>query len=71
LTVDQVSEELNMGLPLVRGLLRAGELRGIQFGGRGLWRIATTDLEDYISQAYRATAERVAAGEIPDEEAFQ
>ncbi|MDQ0679101.1 prophage regulatory protein [Arthrobacter pascens] len=68
LTVEQVAEELNVGLPLVRSLLKTGELRGIQVGGRGLWRIATTDLEDYISQAYRSTAEKIAAGEIPDED---
>jgi excisionase family DNA binding protein len=67
LTVEQVAEELNVGLPLVRGLLRTGELRGIQIGGRGLWRVATTDLEDYISQAYMQTATRVASGELATE----
>lgn len=69
LTVEQVAEELNVGLPLVRSLLKTGELRGIQIGGRGLWRIASTDLENYISQAYRTTAERIESGEIPDEDA--
>ena len=69
LTVEQVAEELAVGLPLVRSLLKSGELRGIQVGARGLWRVATRDLEDYIDQAYRVTAERIAAGELPDEEA--
>lgn len=68
LTVEQVAEELNVGLPLVRNLLKTGELRGIQIGGRGLWRIGATDLEDYISLAYATTAEKIAAGELPDEE---
>lgn len=67
LTVEQVAEELNVGLPLVRGMLKAGQLRGIQVGGRGLWRVATTDLEDYISQAYAQTASKVASGELVDE----
>jgi excisionase family DNA binding protein len=68
LTIEQVAEELNVGQPLVRALLRSGELRGMQIGGRGIWRVASTDVEDYISQAYKTTAERIAAGEIPEEE---
>lgn len=36
LTVEQVAEELNVGVPTVRMLLKSGELRGIQIGGRGL-----------------------------------
>jgi excisionase family DNA binding protein len=35
LTIDQVATELNIGQPLVRGLLKSGELRGFQLGGRG------------------------------------
>jgi excisionase family DNA binding protein len=69
LTVEQVAEELNVGLPMVWTLLKSGELRGIQIGGRGLWRIATSDVEDFINEAYRATSERIAAGEIIEEEA--
>ncbi|WP_307277473.1 helix-turn-helix domain-containing protein [Arthrobacter sp. W4I7] len=66
LTAEQVAEELNVGLRPVRGLLKTGELRGIQVGGRGLWRVGVQDLEDYISQAYSVTADRVAAGEIAE-----
>lgn len=68
LTVEQVGEELNVGIPIVRALLKSGELRGFQIGGRGIWRIGRADVEDYISHAYRRTAERVAAGEVTDEE---
>ena len=56
-----------MGLPMVRALLKTGDLRGIQIGGKGLWRVAAADLEDYIEQAYRGTAERIAAGEVTSE----
>jgi excisionase family DNA binding protein len=63
-----LAEELNVGQPLVRALLRTGELRGIQIGGRGVWRVSLTDVEDYISQAYEAKAERIAAGEISDDD---
>lgn len=68
LTIEQVAEELNVGQPLIRSLLRTGELRGIQIGGRGMWRIAAADVEDYISPAYQTTAERIATGEIPAED---
>ena len=68
LTIEQVAEELSVGLPTVRMLLKAGDLRGIQVGGKGLWRVASKDLEDYIENAYRVTAERIAAGEVPDDE---
>lgn len=64
LTVEQVAEELVVGLPTVRMLLRTGELRGLQIGGRGLWRVSVTDLEDYIANAYQETAAKIASGNI-------
>jgi excisionase family DNA binding protein len=67
LTIEQVAEELNVKASLVRGLIKTGELRGIQVGGRGVWRIGANDLEDYIAEAYRRTAERIAAGEFKDD----
>jgi excisionase family DNA binding protein len=66
LTVEQVAEELNVSVSQIRALLKSGELRGIQVGGRNMWRIAASDVEDYIAEAYRRTAERVAAGELPE-----
>jgi excisionase family DNA binding protein len=64
LTVEQVADELNVGLPTVRMLLKSGELRGIQIGARGLWRVANADLDEYVAEAYRLTAKKIAAGEI-------
>lgn len=66
LTIEQVAEELNVSAIQVRALLKAGELRGIQVGGRHVWRIGANDVEDYIVEAYRRTAERNAAGDLPD-----
>jgi excisionase family DNA binding protein len=66
LTIEQVAEELSVGVPLVRTLLKTGELRGIQIGGRGLWRIGTADVEAYISTPYERTTERIQNGEIQD-----
>jgi len=67
LTMAQVADELNVKQSLVQGLIRTGELRAFQVGGRGMWRIGRQDVEDYINQAYQRTAERIAAGEIADE----
>lgn len=66
LTLAQVADELNVKQSLVQGLIRTGELRAFQVGGRGMWRIGRQDVEDYIDQAYRLTAERVAAGDLED-----
>jgi excisionase family DNA binding protein len=63
----QVADELNVKQSLVQGLIRTGELRAFQLGGRGMWRIGRQDVEDYISEAYRRTAERIAAGEVRDD----
>jgi excisionase family DNA binding protein len=66
LTLAQVSDELNVKQSLVQGLIRTGDLRAFQVGGRGMWRIARQDVEDYIAEAYRRTADRIAAGELED-----
>ncbi|MBT2567127.1 helix-turn-helix domain-containing protein [Arthrobacter sp. ISL-85] len=63
LTIEQVAEELNVGLPLVRSLVKCGELRGIQIG-RGLWRISVGDLKDYAERTYAETAGPVTRGEL-------
>jgi len=69
LTIDDVQEILNVGKPMVYALLRSGELRGAQFGPRGIWRIRQDDLSAYIDAAYEDTAERIAAGQLPTGEA--
>lgn len=67
LTTEQAAEELNVSSNQIRSLLKTGELRAIQVGGRGMWRIGVIDLEDYIADSYRRTAERIASGEIVDD----
>ena len=66
LTIGQAAGELNVKESLIRGLIKTGELRALQVGGRGLWRVGRQDVEDYIADAYRRTAERIAAGEFED-----
>lgn len=67
LTIEQVAEELNAKASLIRGLIKTGDLRAIQIGAAGHWRIGIQDLEDYIADAYRKTAERISSGELGDE----
>lgn len=67
LTIEQAADELNVSSSQIRALLKTGELRAIQVGGRGMWRIGVNDLEDYIAGAYRRTKERVASGEFVDD----
>ncbi|MCU1532965.1 MAG: DNA-binding protein excisionase family [Arthrobacter sp.] len=66
LSLEQVKEILNVTSSLVYALVRSGELRAAQFGGRGIWRVREDDLVAYIEGAFEATAERIAAGQIPE-----
>lgn len=52
LTLADVAEVLNVTVRQVYALVRSGDLRGIQIGGRGQWRIETDQLEDYIARQY-------------------
>lgn len=65
LTVTQVKEILNVGMPAIYAMLSSGELRGMQLsGGRRMWRVSEDDLADYLERCYRETQERIAAGTI-------
>jgi excisionase family DNA binding protein len=68
LTLEQVQEILNVKSSLVYALVRSGELPAGQFGGRGAWRVRESDLAGYIDASFAKTAERIAAGQIPEEE---
>ena len=60
-TLSQVADELNTSVAQVRALIRSGELKAIQVGGRGEWRIERVQLEAYIQRAYRRTRANLAA----------
>lgn len=64
LTLAQVTEILNVGMPALRALLSSGELRGVQLGGRRVWRVSEDDLAAYLERCYRETQERIAAGNV-------
>ena len=46
------AEVLATSVAQIMALIKSGELRAIQIGGRGQWRIETTELEAYIQRQY-------------------
>lgn len=52
LTLAEVAEILSTSTAQVYALVRRGDLRGIKIGGRGQWRVETTELEAYITRMY-------------------
>lgn len=66
MTIEQVAQELNVSVVQIRALLRNGELRGLTLGGRGIWRIGVVDLEAFIEEAYRRTAEKIRSGDLSE-----
>ena len=63
LTLADVAEVLNISTNQTRALLKSGELRGIQLGGRAFWRIEAAELEAYIQRLYEQSSARADAGD--------
>ncbi len=61
LTLADVAETLNISAAQAYALVRSGELRAIKVGGRGQWRVESTELETYIATAYKETSDFVAS----------
>lgn len=64
LTLADVAEVLNVSLSQARALVRSGELRALQVGGRNQWRVEDAELEAYIQRMYERTQERIEAGTL-------
>ncbi|KQO41891.1 MULTISPECIES: helix-turn-helix domain-containing protein [unclassified Aeromicrobium] len=60
LTLADVGEVLNVTVRQVYALVRSGELKGIQIGGRNQWRVEKDQLEDYIQRQYARAEQAVA-----------
>ncbi len=56
LTLADVADILNISASQTYALVRSGELKGIQIGGRNQWRVERAKLEEYIADAYQRTA---------------
>ena len=52
LTLADVAEILATSVSQVRALVKNRELRAIQIGGRGQWRVETVELEKFIARMY-------------------
>ena len=59
LKLSDVAEILNISGAQVYALVRRGELRAVKIGGRGQWRVESSELEDYIQRLYRDTRQFV------------
>ncbi len=57
----EVSEILDISAAQAYALVRSGDLPAIKVGGRGQWRVETTELESYIERMYRQTRQFVEA----------
>ncbi|WP_138442487.1 helix-turn-helix domain-containing protein [Sinomonas susongensis] len=60
LTLADVCEQLQISTAQAYALVRSGELKAIQVGGRGQWRVEEVKLEEYIQESYAKTERMVA-----------
>ena len=61
LQLADVAEVLNISAAQVYALVRSGDLPAIKIGGRGQWRVETTELEGYIARMYEQTRDFVSS----------
>jgi len=59
LQLADVAEVLNISAAQVYALVRNGDLPAIKIGGRGQWRVETSELEGYIARMYEETRDFV------------
>ncbi|MFW5474624.1 helix-turn-helix domain-containing protein [Knoellia sp. CPCC 206450] len=61
IALTEVSEILDISSAQAYALVRSGELPAIKVGGRGQWRVETSELENYIQRMYSQTRDFVRA----------
>lgn len=61
LTLADVAEVLNTSTAQVYALVRRGDLAAIKIGGRGQWRVESSELENYIQRMYAEAREFVSS----------
>lgn len=59
LTLADVAEVLNTSSAQVYALVRRGDLPAIKIGGRGQWRVESSQLEEFIGRMYEQTRDFV------------
>lgn len=60
LTLADVAETLNVTMAQTKSLVRSGALPAVKIGGRGIWRVEASMLEDYIQRMYAETRQAIA-----------
>ncbi|MBC7310148.1 MAG: helix-turn-helix domain-containing protein [Actinomycetales bacterium] len=65
--LSEVCEILDISSAQAYALVRTGDLPAIKVGGRGQWRVETTELEAYIQRMYARTAELVKSGDLDED----
>jgi excisionase family DNA binding protein len=67
--LTEVSEILDISAAQAYALVRSGDLPAIKVGGRGQWRVETTELESYIQRMYAEKRDLVSTrGDAPAED---
>lgn len=59
LSLADITEILQVPMSTVRTLVKTGEIRGIQVGGKGTWRVERSEFEAYIERCYAQTEARI------------
>ena len=59
LSLADITEILQVPMSTVRALVRSGEIRAIQVGGKGTWRVERSEFEAYIKRCYAETEARI------------
>lgn len=71
LTLADVAEVLNLELDEVRRLIASNELRAIQMGEGGAWRVEQRELQNFVDDQYErrrreAAIEQMEFSDIPE-----
>lgn len=61
LQLSDVAEVLNISANQVYALVRRGDIPAVKIGGRGQWRVESTELEKYIERLYTETRQFIDA----------
>ena len=67
LQLSDVAEVLNISANQVYALVRRGDIPAVKIGGRGQWRVESSELEKYIERLYTETKEFIDAHPFGDE----
>ncbi|MGP9707869.1 helix-turn-helix domain-containing protein [Brachybacterium sp. AOP24-D1-21] len=60
ITLEDLQGVLSISRSQAYTLVRTGDLRALQVGGRGQWRIELVELEAYIERRYQAVSAETA-----------